>query len=213
MYYQLMMIYKHHLTIVTVIPYYMKKEVSIWIICIISLLFSVVAICVAVWRSPELSFDYQGVIVGALSLLVTALVGWNIYTLVDLKSLQNNMSHLAEGTSKRINGNMVVTEGAHLMIYHYLLLNKDPLGIEYRFIYHGVACLMHASQIDDIPTCNAVVDAMLTCIAHPENVSVTESGKADILKLISLVKNGDKIKGFLELVKRIALLNVRNKAH
>lgn len=96
------------------------------------------------------------------------------------------------------------------MIYHYLILNKDPLGIEYRFIYHGVACLMRSSQIGDIQTCNAVVDAMLTCISHPEKISVTTRGKGDILKLISLVKNGDKIEGFLELVKRIALLNVRD---
>ena len=186
----------------------MRKEYSIWIVSIVSLLLSVIAVCVAVWRSPDLDFDYQGVIVGVLSLLVTVLIGWNIYTLVDLKSLQNNMARLSEGTSKQIHKNMTVTEGAHLMIYHYLLLNKDPLGIEYRFIYHGVACLMHASQIDDIPTCNAVVDAMLTCIAHPEKITVTARGKADVLRLISLVKNGDKIEGFLELVRRIALLNV-----
>ena len=41
-------------------------------------------------------------------------------------------------------------------------------------------------------------------------ISVTARGKGDILKLISLVKNGDKIEGFLERVRRIALLNVRD---
>lgn len=64
----------------------MKKEPSIWISAV-SLLLSVVAVCVDAWRSPELSFDYQGVIVGVLSLLVTVLIGWNIYTLVDLKGV------------------------------------------------------------------------------------------------------------------------------
>lgn len=38
-----------------------------------------IAVCVAAWRSPELSFDYQGVVVGVLSLLVTVLIGWQIY--------------------------------------------------------------------------------------------------------------------------------------
>lgn len=55
----------------------MKKYAPIWI-SVVSLLLSVVAVCVAVWRSPELSFDYQGVIVGVLSLLVTVLIGWQI---------------------------------------------------------------------------------------------------------------------------------------
>ena len=86
----------------------MKKEYSIWI-SIVSLLLSVIAVCVAVWRSPELDFDYQGVLVGVLSLLVTILIGWNIYTLVDLRNLQNKMEGLAKGTSMQINANMAGT--------------------------------------------------------------------------------------------------------
>ena len=187
----------------------MRKAISIWIISIASLLLSVVAICVAVWRSPELSFDYQGVIVGVLSMLVTVLIGWNIYTLVDLKGVQSKMRALSEDATRHINGNMTISEGAHFMIYHYLMTGKDPLGLEFRFINHGIACIMNASHRGDIPTCNAVVKAMLECIVHPERISVTARGKADIIKLISLVRNADKIEGFLELVRRIALLDVK----
>lgn len=61
----------------------MKKYAPIWI-SVVSLLLSVIAVCVAVWRSPELSFDYQGVIVGVLSLLVTVLVGFQIYNSIDV---------------------------------------------------------------------------------------------------------------------------------
>lgn len=52
---------------------------------------SIIAICVSCPRDTELGFDYQGVIVGVLSLLITLLIGWNIYTFVDIK-----------GTSKKI---------------------------------------------------------------------------------------------------------------
>ena len=67
----------------------MRKEYSIWIVSIVSLLLSVIAVCVAVWRSPDLDFDYQGVLVGVLSLLVTVLVGLNIYTLVDFRNKES----------------------------------------------------------------------------------------------------------------------------
>ncbi len=192
----------------------MEKKDFGWLVMVASvasLLLSVVAVCVAAWRPPDLSFDYQGVIVGVLSLLVTVLIGWNIYTLVDLKSLQNKLQGIVDGTSRHINANMMITEGTHLMIYHYLMTGRDPLGIEFRFINHGVACIMNASQYGDIPTCNAVVKVMLECIVRPEKISVTARGKNDILKLISLVRNADKIEGFLELVRRVALLNVRDK--
>lgn len=50
-----------------------------------------IAVCVAAWRSPELSFDYQGVVVGVLSLLVTVLIGWQIYTLFNIRSIQRKL--------------------------------------------------------------------------------------------------------------------------
>lgn len=65
----------------------MKKNQN-WLVCGVSglsLVLSVVAVCVACCHTPDLGLDYQGVIVGVLSLLVTVLIGWNIYSVIDLK--------------------------------------------------------------------------------------------------------------------------------
>ncbi|MFR7465559.1 MAG: hypothetical protein ACLUVG_12985 [Phocaeicola vulgatus] len=90
-----------------------------------------------------------------------------------------------------------------------LAVEEDPLGLEYRFLYHGVACLFHTSQFSDIITCNAVVKGLLECIVNPKSITITKSGKNEILKLLSGVKDTDKIEGYLELLNRIALVNVR----
>lgn len=54
--------------------------ISIFAVCI-----SVTTLCVVKPRCSELGLDYLGVIVGVLSVLVTLLIGWNIYTTIDLK--------------------------------------------------------------------------------------------------------------------------------
>lgn len=77
----------------------MKKEYSIWI-SIVSLLLSVIAVCVAVWRSPELSFDYQGVLVGVLSLLVTILVGFQIYNSIDVNRKMAEIEKVSRDTAR-----------------------------------------------------------------------------------------------------------------
>lgn len=118
----------------------MKKECSIWI-SIISLLLSVIAVCVAVWRSPELDFDYQGVLVGVLSLLVTVLIGWQICYFVfirqeinkevdrkleELSSIQFktvNMIHLAD-CSSHITGCLKYNEW-----YKVILLYSDKIDL------------------------------------------------------------------------------------
>lgn len=77
----------------------MKKEYSVWISGA-SLLLSVIAVCVSVWRSPELSFDYQGVLVGVLSLLVTMLVGFQIYNSIDVNRKISEIEKVSRDTAR-----------------------------------------------------------------------------------------------------------------
>lgn len=56
----------------------MKKENWALGLSGIAVVISIVSICVAYPHKAELGFDYQGVLVGVLSLLVTTLIGWNI---------------------------------------------------------------------------------------------------------------------------------------
>ena len=56
----------------------MKKESWALLLSSVAVLISLVAICVACPHKAELGFDYQGVIVGVLSLLVTILIGWHL---------------------------------------------------------------------------------------------------------------------------------------
>lgn len=176
---------------------------------VIAIVISIIAICVTCPNKTELGFDYQGVLVSVLSLLVTVLIGWNIYTFIDIKSTRDKIDDISSGATSMVQKNMAVTESSIWMIYHYLLLEKDPLGLEYRFIYHGVACLFHTSQFSDIATCNVVVKGLLECIVNPESITITKNGKHEILKLLSGVKHTDKIEGYLELLNRIALVNVK----
>ncbi|MFK2673663.1 hypothetical protein ACIXS0_06540 [Bacteroides fragilis] len=59
---------------------------SYWSNClsIAAIICSVVAICVSLPSAPELGMDYIGVIIGILSLLVTMLIGWQIYNVITI---------------------------------------------------------------------------------------------------------------------------------
>lgn len=52
---------------------------------IISFILSFVAIIVSLFKCESMSVDWMSVIVGVLSILVTLLVGWNIFTALDFK--------------------------------------------------------------------------------------------------------------------------------
>ena len=79
----------------------MRKYISI-ITSITALILSVIAVCVAAWRSPDLAFDYQGVIVGVLSLLVTALIGWQIFNVVEVNKKVSGIKETASEVTNEI---------------------------------------------------------------------------------------------------------------
>lgn len=57
------------------------------IFSICALIFSILSLC-QLFPRTNLGFDYMGVIVGILSLLVAVLIGWNIYSVIDMKNLK-----------------------------------------------------------------------------------------------------------------------------
>lgn len=66
---------------------------------VLAVIISGVATCIAAYRTPELGFDYQGVLVGILALLVTTLIGWQIYNIIYVeervkKSIGNTLGNL-----------------------------------------------------------------------------------------------------------------------
>lgn len=182
-----------------------KNRISIYL-SLAAILLSIISICIAAWRSPGLSFDYQGVLVSVLSILVTILIGWNIYTLIDIKSTKDKIEEISSGASFMVQKNLAIAENTTWEIYYYLLLKKDPLGLEYRFLYHGLAGLLYTSKIGNITTCNSIVKCMLECIDAPENIIITKPGKIRLLGFIREIEHADKIERYLELVNRIALI-------
>lgn len=72
-----------------------RKEIVIWV----TMLCSLIALC-RTFPIP-LDFDYMGIIVSIFSLLVTILVGWNIYQIIDVKNIRENFDKIESGMTRK----------------------------------------------------------------------------------------------------------------
>lgn len=57
----------------------------------IALAMSILAICIATYRTPTLSFDYMGVLVGMLCLITALLLAWQVFNVINQKEI---VSHI-----------------------------------------------------------------------------------------------------------------------
>ena len=74
---------------------------------IVSLTFSIIALCTTCYREgPKLDFDYMGVIVAVFSLLVTLLIGYQIYNTIEINTkiskFENKTKRITEKTKTEV---------------------------------------------------------------------------------------------------------------
>lgn len=184
-----------------------KENTGIWLGWV-AIVISVASLCVAMLRTVPISVDWAGVLVGILTLLVTALIGWNIYTLIDIDKRAKELAILTIEASLGTEKSLALSENAAAGIYSYLLLKEDPLGLEYQILYHRISSLLHTSNFNDIETCNTIVKVVLEQIAEPSKINMIQSCKDRLLLLLTKVRNTDKIVGYSELVEKVARVNV-----
>lgn len=195
----------------------MKKESKdrnwiAWIalgLSVIAIIVSVIAICIACPHVPELGFDYQGVIVGILALLVTMLIGWNIFSIIDIRKIRDELLTTKVSSVFNAEKNNAITCHAVSDYYYHVLLKSDPLGIEYQFLYYRISELFHVSNIGDTETCNIIVKVLLEMIKSPEDIHILQSCKDRLIGLLSMVNEKEKIIKYNELMSVIARLGTK----
>ena len=181
------------------------KYISI-IISLIALIISIISLCFAAYRAPNLQIDYMGVLIGILAILVTTLIGWQIFTFIDIKRTSKDLKAVSDGASNEVQKTLGITEYSLWMVYHHLLMGKDPISLEYRYLYHGIACLYHTSACGDILTCDAIIKGLSETINKPDGIKMRKENKDEIFRLLTAVMHKERITGYYDFVRLISRL-------
>ena len=177
----------------------------------LSFTFSIVSLCKSLPRTSGL--DYIGVIVAILTLLVTILIGWNIYTVIDFNKKKEELSKNEAVLSDlilRVNNNTTADSAAlefyFAYLYAYLLTHNEPFGLGFWYINHTLNAILKYSEIAKYKECNALVEMLLSTIKEPPKIKVNKKRKEDLLKLvlgIHGIGNIDKYSDVLSLVSNL----------
>lgn len=179
-----------------------KKENLALLLCGIAVL---VSIACRFTRIEPVSIDYMGILVGILSLLVTVLIGWNIYSLIDIRNLRKEIALEKTRVYFESEKNLMSTFIA-LSEYYYSSIHDKQQPIEeriYKYILYRVSGILHASRINDFETCRIIVKITLETI-HPANIEMNEKNKKTLIDLLSDVNESRNIERFSELFAMVA---------
>lgn len=186
-------------------------EIVNLILCFMAIVLSIIAISRTCYRTVELGFDYLGIIVGILAILVTFLVGWNIYSVVDtnnktkeMKSeidiLKTILGHQSDEFAMRLHRN----QGE---LYHTTVSIEEKLiRLDEKSIYTDMLFNM-VSAIDSFSKAENFVqaDIYLSCYHITINSNLDEfqsnietHSKSSILELLFEIPNKNKLSNYVK---------------
>ena len=179
---------------------------------IVILFIAIIVLCHVMPRGHELQFDYIGMLVGILAILVTVLVCWNIYTFIDIRQQSKRLNGLLSSLQYIQNNNSVLSEFSFFNIYEYLLLNSIHPNLEYHLLNHGVNSIAYAMQNDDVITAKTITKVLSEMLVEPSKIHLPKVYKEHLFTAISNVRRQNTIEGFAELIEKMALISL-NEQH
>lgn len=186
------------------------------VLSIVAIILSLIAICLALPRT-EMSFDYLGLITGILGVLVSVLIGWNIYAVIDFRqekqrliqyfNEQKNDIHLV-GSDLRTTflnqvNNSALMEKNIADIYSQMIGLNNTVPLSFYYLFHLVGAIRTASQAENYTACNLWLKEIRQVLVSPELVSIPTFGKKQLLQELMLIKNTEQIVGLNEVIELI----------
>lgn len=180
-----------------------KKENHILgnIINIVSPLFCIactaiifIIICKNYPRHQELDFDYMGIIIGALSILVTVLIGWNIYTIIDTKEIRKNIGGELNYAHNKMDENLAFVYARTAQIMALNLTNVDKKSIVSQTIHSALISIKMYSNLGSFKECNSVANTLDETLKYiKKEVKFDINERTEFLIEISKIKNQEQI--------------------
>lgn len=201
-----------------------KSEWSIitWrIVSVLALVFSIIAICRSFYRTIDLGFDYMGVIVGVLAVLVTCLVAWNIHSAIDanhkIMEMRNEIDNLRSSIdSDKLASERKINKLKAELYDNIVSINRHILGFEKsavstHLLINMVSSIDYLSRSEEYALAEFQIDYYFMMTNDDIEIIKKDLDKEDTVRLFRLlyeIPNKNKIKNFSkieELIKIVCL--------
>ena len=197
----------------------MSKQKFYWVIglamalSIIAIMISCAALFATHPRFPELDLDYQGWITGVLALLVTALLGWNVYSVIDLKGMRDEIRELKEKMEKQIKH---ANDNTRLVL-SIDMIDSAPVLQAYSLNVFPDSVITMFEEFHRISNKDSVGKMMARSYIKRNLLATSDKGDSDLDKLVKVLSTHvsvDAIEDFYQNKKhqiRVSYLSFLNK--
>lgn len=160
-------------------------------------------------RGINLDFDYYGVIVGILSLLVTILIGWNIFSVIDLKRIKEEYNSTILKIQK---DNQLIKKGVLLsrgqIEEDFAVICGPEVENRPKVISHAIKAIYIWAETEEFEKANNSVEFLLMVMEQPSLIRCSARERDGWTELLKSVPNQQAIRKIEKIYSLLSKINV-----
>lgn len=169
-----------------------KRNIYKWL-SFASLLISIVSLCLSVARCGPLTTDWMAILVGVLSLLVAALIGWQIFSIINIDKIKKDV--------KEVYWDMYVNaEESKMNIYASLCdfyiaqMEKERNSItSYRYVMNQLYLIITLHNLKEYERCKIHIGKLIERAEIIRPIKVSREHIELLMRLISKVSSFEDV--------------------
>lgn len=179
-------------------------RINIWM-STIAFIVSIGSICISVYRTNNLGFDYMGFLIGILALLVTLLLSWNIYSAIDQKSMMDKLKSIENNNRLNLHRNNAITYGT-LSDFYSNNIGNNRLKHDYLYLLYSLKCIGEYARIEEKDEVDKCYLSLLSWLLAHKDACLSKKEKSELLEVLTEHRNiGDPLL-FHDVLSSISLI-------
>lgn len=181
-----------------------------YLVSAINAISCIILLCVICPRVNNLGFDYIGVVVAILALLVTLLIGWNIWSMIDIKGIRKEFDTLNYEFQRQINYLQNKTDYntafMHGRTSQMMACSLTELGKEERkmdMLYSAIISVKMFANLSCEKEYNSILGTAIETIKATSEILLSEDDLDKLLLMIGEIQQRESIPLIDELITAI----------
>jgi hypothetical protein len=185
-------------------------RIIFYLISVINAVSCIVLLCIICPRVENLGFDYMGVVVAILALLVTLLIGWNIWSMIDIKGIRKEFDDLHSDIQRQFNYLHNKTDYNTALMYgrtsQMIACALADIGKEDRkkdMLRSAITSVKMFANLSSEKEYNSILKTTLEAMKATEKIHLQESDIEKLLLMIGEIQQRESIPLLNDLVLAI----------
>lgn len=187
-------------------------KIAIYIGLPFSIFGTISCICVLFSRPNELDFDYTGVIVGILSLLVTILLGWNIWNVIESKGYVKKVQRELNYAHNKMDYDFGLIYGYFSQMLAMSISNLEKSALKAIMLEYTINSLKILSKMPNTSIeINSITATVANVMESTKTITLRRENAQRILERLGEIENRENIKE-LNVIRRELLPYISNES-